>query len=286
MTVKSRVIAFVIFSLGMTYAFGGEDVVSPPDPDKSFAEAWDAYKNGDFEQAETTVDKVLDTSDMGPYHKANYNYLKGILLGRQLAHEEAARACFETAREHYGNIGSNQGVFNTNLSLIKLLLDIKDFGPAEEALYKNLEIAQNAQYPEGYIHYLLSSLAHLRGDYPAGLTHAFDSLHAYQVTDDERGIADSLSVLGFFQIVNGQMHEGLESTLLAQTRIAKLEDANKTYYNQVNLILYNRCSQGFLLQGVANDIAERIERDNDEALEGLLSFVINFDCCIIPKNCE
>ena len=189
---------------------------------------------------------------------------------------EDALYYFKLAKAEYQASQNTTGLYRTNLGMANLMIQKAELAEAERYLTEADSVQQEG--PD-YLVYLThrQKIAFLKEDYRQALSYSARKLESARPLGYRHLLADAFSDHGFYQMLNGNYDEGLALTEEAAVLIKAIEDKDKHYYNQLNMLLYTRC-QGSNTARLAKEVDHWAKKQSDVVLQEFLSFVLAWPC--------
>lgn len=251
-----------------------------------FGVAYSLYAKGEITQADGLVNKMMYQEEwvLNDHVKGNCLYLKGLISKKKGRFPEAISYFFR-AKDLYQRLDLQANIYRVNLVTARVYLTLGDIGMVETILEESLTIAESIDISLAGYYGLWSEIATANSDWALGQEFAQKLYDEAVMSRDVSRIADAISELGFYQIVQGNFEEGYDLTMEAQRQILEIGDTDKYYYNLINLIIYERCSGQQLRSKVkvTRSIQNRLEDEPDESIRSLLEYATNFDCGTITS---
>ena len=246
-------------------------------PSSLFGIAWAEWIRGNFIEAETICNFILDEDLPEEKVRANCFYLRGLIYSQQGRHEDSFQN-FTRALEIYKQLGESKNLFNTFLGMAEMFINARDIENAENFLAE----AQNIYPATGgkslaYYYLLQTNLAFFRRDYQAALGNSWKAYEEYELEGNENGKTNALIYVSLYLMLTGELDKGLAKTLEVAERIKGSGDENKKFYNDVNFVLAYRC-RGLDYADLEQGIRDCIERDDDQLLKENLEFALVWEC--------
>lgn len=235
-----------------------------------FGKAFTAYRNGDYELAEKLSHRVLKSRDLSD--KARASYLLGELKTNSGAYHEA-EDYLQNALAIYESLGKENSRYRTLLLLAKLNITQKKTANAK--YFTNLaELSPRAEEDEFFL-FLRSQIAFLDQDYKGALALSLRREAAF--SGDRSRQAGIYSDIGFYYGLLGNLGQSLDYAMKAQSIATALEDKNDLMYNNINLMLYQKCSFGNYQELRTATYSYAMEK-NDVKLLDQIYFIDKFTC--------
>lgn len=243
------------------------------DANADFSLAWETYTNGDFDGAQRIVKIHLNSKLTSKQQQANFYYMEALIFSKLKAGEERAERAFVKARTLYEGMGLDHDVFNTNLGLSRLQIQRGHLSAAEATLLDAVALGEVVGYPLGYPYLLLAKIAFEDENFALAAEMSAESLAAFEMAGNERGVVDAKLGLGFHLMLSGDLESGLRLTLEAQSGNIDLGDKNKFAYGLINQMLHARKS-GMSTDTYEELIQRSMDQENDQDLKFLFEFVL------------
>lgn len=252
-----------------------------------FGLGWAWWEDGNIEESEVVTTFVL-TRAKGKNLKANCNFLLGYIYS-QKGELPKAELHMGKARDIYEEMGKLDNLSKALCGLASIQIKSQNFLEAEMTLAKADDVYQQFKKEDdlkgpkkptqGYYYELLSRVSFGLGHYSQALENSKLSYKHYVEAGDEARAIQTLSAVGYYKILNGQIEEGLEDTKRVDEAIYATESEFKrlSYYNAINWIIAYRCS-GHDYSEIERSVREGIENNNDLHLMKQLKFALVWNC--------
>lgn len=256
-----------------------------------FQLAWSLYANGQLTRADGLVNKILyqENWQLSDKEKANAFYLRGVIQHRRGNFPEAIGYYFR-AKALYESLGEHSNVYKVNLFTANLYIDMADTHIAESILEDTLVIAEEYGLQLGIWYSIYSKAEFMKANYANALDLIEKAYDEYLSEDNMMGQVESLSNMGFYTMLLGDLEGGMEITLQAEELINQIDDNKNRHYNLINMALYNRCSGSKLGKQQQRQFVHKInhwaDQEDDSEILWYLQFVQNFDCNQLQMNVE
>ena len=259
-----------------------EQAVTRDDATSLFYLGWGFYRDGNNKDAQEIARFILSNTQEGNNLSGNCYYLLGQISSVQGEIDNAYAAFDKAVRIFRGN-ESKQGEFKTLCLLASLSIKSKAFGQGEDFLKTAKGVLDSSVDGEswgmGYFWELQSRIFFGLGFFHGALEASIESKKEYEKAGDMVRANHTLSGIAFFQMLTGQVEEGVANTKKVEDLIYETEDDYKvlSYYNGVNWILAHKCA-GRPFKKLENELREYIRKKNDFLLLEHLKFVLNWQC--------
>lgn len=238
--------------------------------DNLFGQAWSAFRNGEYEEAEKLGQKVLKSPKDN--ERVRGFYLLGSLKSQQGEYEEA-QDYLQTAEVLYESLGHERGTYQTRLLLAKMSLDLKDMDNAR--YYANLAGQNPKAEQDEYFFYVQSQIAFLFNDYESALKLALQREKVF--AGDRSQLPSIYSDIGFYYGVLGHLDKCLEYTIKAEGIASEQENTTEQMFNNINMCLYLKCTQKDYSNLRHSILAYAREKKEPKIMEWMY-FVDKFTC--------
>ncbi len=247
-------------------------LADPRTNQEKFAKAWNLYLQGDLGEAAAENEPLLNLK-VESKTKGDAFYLAGLLAAREFVPE--TMNYFFQALDIYEEREAYNSLYNAHLTIANYYLRVGD--PTLALSYLKRTDSIPASRPNlGYYFEVKLLYEFKSGLYKDALASAQESLMFYQ-GQDANATAKLLTAVGFFQILNGQYSEGLQTSIDAQDAILKIENQSLFFFNRVNFYLLEKCrGQGSELY--RKSILKRISLTGDALLKEKFEFAQSFSC--------
>ncbi|CAM2065385.1 Tetratricopeptide repeat protein [Sulfidibacter corallicola] len=257
--------------------FFEELALATNDPEFVFGRAWIHWKKGNIPLAERDALFVLEQRPR-PIVAARCNYLLGFVWTETNQYDKALEA-FERAFTGYAALNKPASMLRTLKGFAYATINLGDLDAAESYLERALDLANQLNpHPNlGYFFELKTRISFAKGDYVESLRYSRLCYEEYAKINDLESMVSARINIGFFNVLNGNLREGIENALEADRhiKIHNFVRASRTN-NAVWMLIYRCRNQDY--QTLERDLKEWIAHQNDEMLESLRRFVTECEC--------
>ncbi len=235
-------------------------------------QAWSLYSVGQFEESAQMAAPLLELRTDSKV-KGDAFYLAGKLGERN--NRADVMDLYSQAIEIYATLGALNSAFLAYVSTANFLVTRDDLDLAKN--YIDLAKDLSATNPNlGFLAEVESKLYFRQGNFQKALQESRRGLSFFKGRDLSN-YAQLMSLVGLFQILNGELDEGLSQALECENIIREKALHDQYFFNQIVIFLYHRCNG---LQGLPyfDSISGHVEKSGDRNLKWYLDFAINFDC--------
>jgi tetratricopeptide (TPR) repeat protein len=218
-------------------------------PAEIFAQAWVAYLEGNYQDAEAKTFEVLAGDGDNARQKADCYYLLGNIFSES-GNARQALSHFEIAYRLYGEAGSIHNLYFVALETARAMIIIGDYERAREMLeeartHYDTDLAGAHKLPHlGQYYLILKILAVRQHDFKTALSWAILRYQELIGTNSIDEWVGAITDLGFLYTVNGCAEQGIAFSNQAEREIFKLGDEKRWVWCQLNKLMINK-SLGF-----------------------------------------
>lgn len=241
-----------------------------------FGKAWSKFSIGKLAEAEQDCYRLIQTPNLSPSVRGNAHYLLGHIQLSQIRLQEA-RANFLIAQSIYQSRGKATNLFQCALGLAEVEIEQGFLEEADEILENALDYEQETPLSLGHFYHLKTRIAFFREDYDIALEMSHLNLDEYQKHERKDGMVNALIDIGFYHLLLGSYHAGYSSTMQAHELILKTGIERQYYFNLANVLLFNKCNN-HPIDSILTQIQDRVLEEGTSELQGLLDFVLEWEC--------
>lgn len=244
--------------------------------DNLFGQAWAAFRNGEYEDAEKLGQKVLKSRKDN--ERVRGFYLLGSLKSQQGEYEEAQEH-LQAAEAIYESLGHEAGAYQTRLLQAKLFIDLKDMDNAR--YYANLAGQNPKAEQDDYFLYIQSQIAFFYNDFETALKFSIQRERVF--SGDRSKLADLYSDIGLYYGFVGNLDECFKYTLKAEGIATELEQLTPIMFNKINMYLYLKCSLEDY-HDLRLSILAYARANKEERMKELVYFIDKYSCPLIQAD--
>jgi len=240
-----------------------------------FGMAWAYWVDGKLSEANKICAFILKKKPR-PVMEAHCNYLLGHIAIVSNDYKQA-KVNFVLALTEYKKLERKGDQSKTLLGLAAADILAKEYHSADyyldQAESLNEEVGKNL----GHFYHLKARSAFGQGMFQRALDFSQDALNEYEIIGDHEHQTNAMIDIGFFQMLTGNMKDGLETTYEIAEIISEKKYKKLSYYNAINLIFAYKCS-GIDNQELKDQVSLWINSQEDFFLKSLLDFALNQNC--------
>jgi len=240
--------------------------------DNMFGQAWTAYRNTDYQEAEKLSQQVLKSRSLRDQARAWYllAILKTIDGQFGMAEEN-----YLNAAGIYESLDEKLSLRRTYIGLARLFILKKDTHNA--TYYTNLADSTFSLTNDSIYLWIKSQIAFLQNDFNTALLFSLDREKISN--GDQSRLAGVYSDIAFYYGLLGYSDKCLEYTTRAQSMASEQEDILHIMYNNLNMYLYLKCTMKDYLQ-VRDSILAYAKEKSETKLFEMVYFIDKFNCPI------
>ena len=249
-----------------------ELTLEPKTAKQKYVDAYADYRSGRYEVAQRKIFGVLSLKNLNLSLEGSCHYLLGVIQSERRQYLEGLGS-LSRASEIYREIGARRNLYLTGLIMAKTYLSMGYYSEAEQAIdeaYIQYEMDGESEIQHlGWLFTVKTIHALRKKDFSSGLEFATRSVAEYEKSDDNDGLANAYSNLGFSYLLNGELSEGLIYTTRAQDMYFAQQDEKKHIFNLVNIVLLQKfLGNGDVDPYILNRIRgwHRMKQDDEELL--------------------